>query len=127
VSSPGGVGAPFHRAAAVTTLVIAAVYGLIFAGVVSVGRAEAGELGILGVAGGVHLVLAAGLWVWPRRLLLAGTAVLQVLLGAMYLAIAPERDPSYEVWGLTIRALSVLLVILLVAAFAQNPWARRGK
>jgi len=116
---------PFHRAAAATTLVIAAVYALIFGGVLSVGRAEAGELGILGFAGAVHLVLAAGLWVWPRRLLLVGTAVLQVLLGAMYVAIAPERDPSYEVWGLTIRVLSVLLVILLVAAFVQNPWARR--
>jgi hypothetical protein len=45
----------------------------------------------------------------------------------MYVAIAPERDPSYEVWGLTIRALSVLLVILLVAAFVQNPWSRRNR
>ena len=116
---------PYHRAAAVTTLVIAAVYGLIFVGVLSVGRAETGELGILGVAGAVHVVLAVGLWARPRRLLLAGTAVLQVLLGAMYVAIAPERDPSYEVWGLTIRVLSVLLVLLLVAAFVQNPWARR--
>jgi hypothetical protein len=118
---------PFHRVAAITTLAIAGVYALIFAGVLSVGRAETGELGILGVAGAVHLVLAAALWSWPRRILLAGTAVLQALLGAMYVAIAPERDPSYEVWGLTIRALSVLLVILLVAAFVQNPWSRRNR
>jgi hypothetical protein len=116
---------PLHRAAAVTTLVIAALYALIFAGVLSVGRAEAGELGILGVAGAVHLVLAAALWVWPHQILLVGTALLQLLLAAMYVAIAPERDPSYEVWGLTIRSLSLVLVVLLAAAFVQVRRTRR--
>lgn len=123
--TPTGRGAPLHRAAAVTTLAIAALYTLIFAGVLSVGRADAGELGILGVAGAVHLVLAAALWAWPRRILLAGTALLQLLLAAMYVAIAPERDPSYEVWGLTIRSLSLVLVTLLVAAFLQTRRTRR--
>jgi hypothetical protein len=116
---------PLHRAAAVTTLAIAALYALIFAGVLSVGRADAGELGILGVAGVAHLVLAAALWAWPRRILFVGTALLQLLLAAMYVAIAPERDPSYEVWGLAIRSLSLVLVVLLVAAFVQTRRVRR--
>ena len=30
------------------------------------------------------------------------------------------RDPSYEVWGVTIRGRSLVLVILLVAAFARG-------
>jgi hypothetical protein len=109
-----------HRAAAVTASAVAAIYALIFAGVLSVGRADTGELGILGVAAAVHLALAAALWAWPRRILFAGTALLQLLLGAMYLAIAPERDPSFEVWGLTIRALSLVLVVLLIAAFKEG-------
>jgi hypothetical protein len=123
-TSTSGTGhLPLHRAAAVTTLAIAAIYALIFAGVLSVGRADTGELGILGVAAAVHLLLAIGLWTWPRRTLLAGTAVVQLLSGAMYVAIAPDRAPSFEVWGLTIRALSLVLVVLLVAAWGQR---RRG-
>jgi hypothetical protein len=111
---------PLHRAAAITASAIAAVYALIYAGVLSVGRADSGELGILGVAAAVHLVLAAALWMLPRRRLLVGTVVLQLLLGAMYVAVAPERDPAFEVWGLTIRGLSFVLIVLLVAAVAQR-------
>jgi hypothetical protein len=119
-STPTSQRRPWHRAAALTTAAIAAVYALIYAGVLSVGRADTGELGILGVAAVVHLVLAATLWTWPRRALLVGTIVLQLLLGAMYVAIAPERDPSFEVWGLTIRGLSLVLLVLLVAALVQR-------
>lgn len=117
---PTPTGLPPHRAAALTAVVIAAVYGLLAAGVLDLGAAESGELGILGVAGGVHLLLAAALWTWPRRLVLSTTVVLQLALAAMYVAIAPERDPHYEVWGVTIRALSVLLVVLAIAALARG-------
>jgi hypothetical protein len=118
---------PLHRAAAITAVAIAAVYGLIFAGVLSVGRADTGELGILGVAAVVHLVLAVALWAWPRRSLFAGTIVLQLLLGAMYVAIAPERDPSFEVWGLTIRGLSLVLIALLVVALVRGGRGGRAR
>ena len=109
-----------HRAAALTALLVAGVYGLLAAGVLDLGAADSGELGILGVAGVVHLLLAAGLWLWPRRVLLSATVLLQLALAAMYVAIAPERDPSYEVWGLTIRALSAVLVVLAILAMARG-------
>lgn len=99
---------------------VTAVYGLLAAGVLDLGAADSGELGILGVAGVVHLLLAAGLWLWPRRVLLSATVLLQLALAAMYVAIAPERDPSYEVWGLTIRALSAVLVVLAILAMARG-------
>jgi hypothetical protein len=111
------------RLAAATAALIAAIYGLIFAGVLSVGPAEAGELGILGVAGGVFLVLALLLWRLRSRLLYAATALLQLLLAVMYVAVAPERDPAFEVWGLTIRALSLVLLAAVVMLFVQ---ARRS-
>jgi hypothetical protein len=112
------------RVAAITSALIALIYGLIYAGVLSVGRAEAGELGILGVAGGVFLVLALLLWRLRSRLLYAATAVLQILLASMYVAVAPERDPAFEVWGLTVRALSLVLLAAVVMLFVQ---ARREK
>lgn len=99
---------------------VTAVYGLLAAGVLDLGAADSGELGILGVAGVVHLLLAAGLWLWPRRVLLSATVLLQLALAALYVAIAPERDPSYEVWGLTIRALSAALVVLAILAMVRG-------
>jgi hypothetical protein len=100
--------------AAVTAAIIAALYLAIYAGLLSVGRAEAGELGILGVAGGLFVVLAVALWRVRSRVLWAGVAGLQVLLAAMYVAVAPERDPAFEVWGILIRVLSVILVAAMV-------------
>lgn len=100
--------------AVVTAAVIAVLYLAIYAGLLSVGRAESGELGVLGVAGGLFAVLAVALWRVRSRILWAGVAGLQVLLAAMYVAIAPERDPAFEVWGILIRVLSVILVAALV-------------
>jgi hypothetical protein len=100
--------------AAAAAALMAVLYGLIFAGVLSVGRASEGDLGILGVAGLVFAVLAALLWFVRSRLLWAAIAGLQVLMGWMYVVVGAERDPSFEVWGLTIRVLSVVLVAALV-------------
>ncbi len=115
---------PPHRLAAFTAIAVAAVYGLLATGVLDLGDAESGELGILGAAGVVHLLLAGLLWVWPRRLLLVSTVLVQLALGAMYVAIAPNRDPSYEVWGLTIRVLSVALAVLAIVALVDNARSR---
>jgi hypothetical protein len=93
---------------------MAAIYLAIAVGMLSVGRAETGDLGILGVAGGVFGGLAVALLVVRRRWLWIGAALLQVPIFAMYLAVAPERDPHYEVWGVTLRVLQVALFVTLV-------------
>jgi hypothetical protein len=104
-----------RSAAAIVAALIAGVYGLIFAGVLSVGRAEQGDLAILGVAGAVFAVLSLLLWRVPSRLLWAGVGSLQLLLTVMYIAVSPERDPSFEAWGLTVRGLSLVLFGIVVA------------
>jgi hypothetical protein len=99
---------------------IAALYLAIFAGLLSVGRAETGELGILGVAGGLFAAIAVALWSVRRRSLWAAVGVLQLLLAAMYVGVAPDRDPAYEVWGLSIRALSLVLLVAVVTLFVRS-------
>ena len=104
------------RAAAALSALIAVLYLLLGTGVLDLGEAESGELGILVAAGVVHLLLAVVLWLRPWRWLLAIVVLMQLALAGMYVAIAPERDPSFEVWGLTIRGLSLLMVVALVMA-----------
>jgi hypothetical protein len=101
--------------AAVSAAAMSLLYLAIYAGLLSVGRADTGEIGILGIAGGVFAVLAVLLWRVRSRALWLGAAALQVVLAAMYVAIAPERDPSYELWGLTIRGLSLVLLVAVVS------------
>jgi hypothetical protein len=103
-----------QRVATGLTGVIAALYALLYAGVLELPGANDGERGILGVAAAVFAMLAVALWRYRGRLLWSAAVLLQLGLGWMYLAIAPERDPSFEVWGLTIRALSIPLVVTLV-------------
>jgi hypothetical protein len=45
-------------------------------------------------------------------------------MAAMYLAIAPDRDPAFEVWGVSIRALSFVLVVVIVKLWLE---ARRDR
>lgn len=111
---------PLHRVAALLAAANAVLYGLIASGVLSVGRAEQGELGILGAGGVVYLVLAGVLWLLPRPVVWAGATVMQLMVIAMYLAIAPERDPSFELWGISLRVLQVAMIVVLVMLLVRR-------
>lgn len=115
-TAPARLHTAASRAASGLAAIIAVGYLLLGTGVLDLGEAESGELGILVAAGMVHLLLAVVLWLRPWRWLLAIVVLMQLALAGMYVAIAPERDPSFEVWGLTIRGLSLLLVVALIVA-----------
>ena len=103
---------------------IASLYALMFLGILSVEGVSGDERGIVGLAAAVFVALTVALW-WRRsRRLWVGAAGLQLVMGAMYVAIAPERDPSFEVWGLTIRGLSLVLLGALVGLLVS---ARRDR
>jgi hypothetical protein len=111
--------------ATATSAMIALFYGLLFAGVLSVDGADEAGRAILGVAGGVFLFLAILLWFVRSRWLWAGAALLQALMAMMYVTVAPEREPSFEVWGLTIRALSAVLLVVLILLLVSS-WRDRN-
>lgn len=117
---PEGASRPRHLAVAVSAS-IALVYVLIYLGVLPIDAAEAGELGVLGVVGAVFAAVALLLWKTSSRTMWVGVVVMQLLMGAMYLAVAPERDPAFEVWGVLVRVLSLVLVAA-VAWLAVVSW-----
>ncbi len=113
--------AVLQRSAAGICVLIAVLYGLIWTGVLTVvTESQPGELGILGVAGVAFLVLAALLWRFASRVLWIGTAVLQALMIWMYVAIGVERDPGFEVWGISIRVAQVALIGVLIALLVRS-------
>jgi hypothetical protein len=124
--SPSDRGVELRWAAAGLCLAIAAIYGLIWSGAVSVVvDAEPGELGILGFAGAVFLVLAGLLWRFANRALWAAVTALQLLVIWMYIAVGAEREPAFELWGISIRVLQVALIGVLVTLLV-GAWRGRG-
>ncbi|HSK23330.1 MAG TPA: hypothetical protein VK906_09155 [Egicoccus sp.] len=104
---------------------IALVYGLIatHAVTVIVGPAETVARDQFGFAAPAALVFAVGavllLRYDDRRLWVLG-ALLQVPIVVMYLGLAAEREPSFEVWGVTIRVLQVALFVVLARLALQR-------
>jgi hypothetical protein len=116
-----------RRFAAGVTGLMALIYLLIFAGPLSIGEATSGDLGILGVAGLVFAGMALLLWFVAKPLVLGAIAAVQVPIFAMYLAVAPERDPSFELWGVSLRVLQVVLVGALLMLLARELRGRGGE
>ncbi|HET7645914.1 MAG TPA: hypothetical protein VFM03_05455 [Candidatus Limnocylindria bacterium] len=96
---------------------MAAIYFLIGLGVLQVVNGQAGDPSMLGFgasAGGAFLLGAILLAELDRRWLWIAGALLQVMVVWGYFAIAPDRDPAFEVWGLTLRVIQLPLLAALV-------------
>lgn len=105
---------------------VAVLYVLIAANLVTVvdGPAEQvarDQLSFAGPAAAMYALGALLLWRFDRRWLWVLGAVLQVMVVAMYFTVAPERDPAFEVWGLSIRVLQIGLLVPLVLLAARRP------
>lgn len=102
---------------------MATIYFLIGLGVFNVVTdkpADASMLGFGASAGAMFLLGAILLLAFDRRWLWVAGAILQVLVAAMYIAVAPDRDPHFEVWGITLRVIQVGLFAAL-AYLALRP------
>jgi peptidoglycan/LPS O-acetylase OafA/YrhL len=104
-----------RRTAAGICGVVAAIYLAIAAGATSIEPSDDMDLVVFGVgAASIFLVGAALLMTQDRRPLWAAGAVLQLMIGGMYLVVSSDRTPAFEVWGLGLRVLQVPLLVLLV-------------
>ena len=114
---------------ALAAAAIAAIYYLIGIGVLKVvdPGATAGDAPDMivfgGGAGTMFLVGAILLFGTDRRLLWIVGAILQVLVAAMYVAVAPSRSPQFEPWGITLRLIQVPLFAALLYLAWRAPRA----
>lgn len=98
--------------------VIAVLYFLIGVEVLAVGRPSDGaapDLLAFGMlVGGAHLVVAVLLALIARRAVWLGVAVFQLMVIVGYFALAEVRDPQFEMWGLLVKALQVVVLAMTV-------------
>lgn len=109
-----------RRAAVGLSVLVAVLYGLIATSVVTVIEGTADEVATSQLAFATPAVVAYLLGAvllarHDRRLVHVLGAMLQVLVIAAYLDVASDRVPAFEVWGVTIRVVQVLLLAVLVA------------
>ena len=96
-------------ATAVTYLVVGFEWVRV-AGVADVEPGPAIPLVVAAVAfAGLAILLAAH----PGRFAYVAGAVLCAIVLAMYVVVAPSRDPSYEPWGLALKAIEAVLLVAL--------------
>jgi hypothetical protein len=113
-----------HVAAALSALV-ASVYLLIGFDAIRVVDAQAttaGELLPFGLVAGGAFALGAVLLVAldARPLWLVGAAF-QVIVLVLYVVVAPERTPPFEIWGVLLRVPQVAMLAALAYLFLSVP------
>ena len=110
--------------AAGIAMVMAAIYFLIGFEAVQVVKGPPAGSDIFSFGVGAALLFlgtAAVIMLVDRRAIWALAAVLQVLIAVMYFAVAPTRDPSFEVWGITLRVLQLGLFAALTYLALHRP------
>jgi len=78
-------------------------------------------------AGAAFLLGAVLLFAVDQRLLWLLGAILQVGVIVMYIAIAPQRTPSFEVWGILIKVLQATILAALVYLLLPGPDRERAR
>ena len=92
----------------------ALLYFLIGLGVLNIGTSKEGAgndlLGFGTVSGVAYLIVATLIYLIKRKLVWILAAVFDLLVIIVYFAVAGIRQPPYEVWGLLIKVLEVVLL-----------------
>jgi hypothetical protein len=102
-----------QRIAAAGCALVAVGYLLTGTGLIAVTADQPpGAIPPLLIAAALFGALALGSLRGARRGLWIAGAALQMLVIAGYVAVAAERTPPYEVWGVTLKVLQVALLVV---------------
>jgi hypothetical protein len=117
--------------AGITAGISALLYYLIGFGVLDIGEAASGEdPGLLGFglsAGTVFLLAGVLVLFVQRRWLVALIGLMDAAVIAGYFVMADIRVPSYEVWGLSIKAVQVVLLLAIGFLLIGGERVREGR
>ena len=114
-------------AAAGVSATMAAIYYLIGVGLLPVADGDAAKDGLLvfgTMAGSAFLLGAILLVAFERRVFWILGFAFQIFVFWAYFSIAPQREPAFEVWGITLRLLQLPLIASLLYLAVQAPRSR---
>lgn len=103
-----------RRTAAGIAMLIALIYFMIGFQLVSVLEDTTDQTAFGLIAGGAFVTGAALTLAFDRRLLWTLGAAVQIMIIYTYFNLADQRVPEFELWGVLIRVLQVVLTALLV-------------
>ena len=103
-----------RQTAALLGLATAALYFVIATPAVTVVDGNDEPNVVFLIAGMLFLIGAAVVMRWDRRLYMGLFAGFDAFVLLAYFQVAPDRTPSFEVWGMTLRVPQVILLVLLV-------------
>lgn len=90
--------------------------------------ADAPSMFYFGVPAGLAFVVGGILlFAFDRRSLWVVGAIVQVGVIVLYVAVAPNRTPPFEVWGILIKVLQAIILAALVYLVAGTPLRRAGQ
>jgi hypothetical protein len=99
--------------AAILCAVVGGLYVAIGFGFIRVVEQPADKPLVLAVLGGIYLAMGAALWLTDRIGLLVGAAAFQLMVMAGYLAVASNREPAFEGWGIALKLAEVVICAAL--------------
>ena len=99
--------------AAVASAAMASIYFLIGLGVLNIGGSKSGEtvdLTVFGFSAGAAFLILAGLLAFTdRRWIWVLAAIFQAFVYLVYFGAAAGREPPFEMWGITLRVIQVVV------------------
>ena len=113
--------------AALMVLVSGVLYLLLGLDVFHYGEVQGlwGRDGRLLAAAAVFFLGTILLLVFDRRVVYILGALLQVVCLVGYFVIAPDREPSFERWGIAIKVVQALALVALAYLAMQSPRRRK--
>lgn len=114
-------------AAAGVAATMAVIYYLIGIGLLPVVNAGAATDGLIvfgAMAGSAFLLGAVLLLAFDRRVLWILGFAFQIFVFWAYISIASQREPAFEMWGITLRVLQMPLIALLFYLAVRAPRSR---
>ena len=120
-SDSGGWWRPIAYVAAFLSVLTAIIYFLIGFNVVSVLDTATDQ--VFGFPAGLAYALGAVLLIAVnRRVVWILGAALQVFVIYMYFNVAPQRSPDYEIWGIVLRVIQMVILVTLTYLSLRAPW-----